>query len=153
MSYIRQVNEQNVVHITFILGKSRVLPLKNITVPRLELAAAALLVKVDRMLRRELHLDIKPSVFWTDSQTVLKYIANDKARFKTYVANRVSLIRDNTEVPQWRYVASKENPADDSSRVMSARKFMEQMRWLHAPEFLWKPEESWPVVQTLSPLL
>ncbi|KAL2086463.1 hypothetical protein ACEWY4_017522 [Coilia grayii] len=78
VSYIRQENKQKTIHVTFVLGKSRVLPLKNITVPRLELAAAALLVKVDRMLRREFHLDLKPSVFWTDSQTVLKYIANDQ---------------------------------------------------------------------------
>ncbi|KAL7880992.1 hypothetical protein SRHO_G00032460 [Serrasalmus rhombeus] len=83
VSYIRQVNEQDVVHVTFVLGKSRVPPLKAITIPRLELAATALLVKVDRMLRRELHVDLKASVFWTDSQTVLKNIANDSARFKT----------------------------------------------------------------------
>ncbi|KAL2089185.1 hypothetical protein ACEWY4_016084 [Coilia grayii] len=152
VSYIRQENKQNTIHVTFVLGKSRVLPLKNITVPRLELAAAALLVKVDRMLRREFHLDLKPSVFWTDSQIVLKYIANDQARFKTYVANRVSLIRDNTALSQWRYVDSKDNPADDSSRGLKARKFMEQRRWIHAPEFLWKPEESWPVGEALGPM-
>ena len=149
VSYIRQVNQKDVVHVTFVFGKSRVLPLKTITVPRLELAAAALSVKVDRMLRKELHLDLEPSVFWTDSQTVLKYIATDQARFKTYVANRVSFIRDNTELSQWKYVGSKDNPADDSSRGLNARKFMKQRRWIHAPEFLWKPEESWPVIQTL----
>ncbi|XP_060799417.1 uncharacterized protein LOC132901020 [Neoarius graeffei] len=153
VSYIRQVNRKHVVHVTFVLGKSRVLPLKKITVPRLELAAAALSVKVDRMLRRELHLDLEPSVFWTDSQTVLKYIANDQARFKTYVANRVSFIRDNTELSQWRYVGSKDNPADDASRGLNARKFMEQKRWMHAPDFLWKTQECWPVVQAQGPLL
>lgn len=152
VSYIRQVNQQNVIHVAFVLGKSRVLPLKTITVPRLELAAAVLLVRVDRMLRRELHLDLKPSVFWTDSQTVLKYIANDRAKFKTYVANRVSMIRDNTELSQWRYVRSKDNPADDCSRGLTARKFREQKRWIHAPEFLWKPEKSWPVAGALGSL-
>ncbi|KAK0138077.1 hypothetical protein N1851_025741 [Merluccius polli] len=141
VSYIRLANKQNVVHVTFVLGKSRVLPLKTITVLRLELAAAALLVRVDRMLRRELRLDLKPSVFWTDSQTVLKYIAN-----------RVSMIRDNTELSQWRYVSSKDNAADDCSRGLSARKFMEQKRWIHAPQFLWKPKESWPVAGALGPV-
>ncbi|KAG5264251.1 hypothetical protein AALO_G00251640 [Alosa alosa] len=105
------------------------------------------------MLRREFHIDLKPSVFWTDSQTVLKYLANDQARFKTYVANRVSLIRDNTELSQWRYVGTKDNPADDSSRGLSARKFMEQRRWIHAPEFLWNLEESWPVGEAPGPML
>ena len=68
------------------------------------------------------------------------------------MANRVSLIRDNTDLSQWRYVCSKDNPADDSSRGLSARKFMEQRRWIHAPDFLWEPEERWPVVEALGPM-
>ncbi|KAL7850011.1 hypothetical protein SRHO_G00193600 [Serrasalmus rhombeus] len=130
-------------------GSSRVLPLKAITVPRLELAASALLVKVDKMLRRELHLHLKASVFWTDRQMVLKYIANDSVRFKTYVANRVSLIRDNTHLSQWRYVSSKVNPADDCSRGLSARKLTEQRRWIHAPDFFWRSKERWPVIEAV----
>lgn len=71
VSYIRQLNEQNVnlLHVIFVLGMSRVLPLKYITVPRLELAAALCWLKW--MLRRQLYRDLKPSVFWTDSQTRL----------------------------------------------------------------------------------
>lgn len=134
------------MHVTFVLGKSRVLPLKNITVP-----AAALLVKVDKILREELHVDLKPSFFWTDIQTVLKYIGNDHTRFKTYVANRVTLICDNTNLSQWRYVSSKDNPFDDASRGLSVAKFMQTRRWIHAPEFLWKAEESWPVEGALGP--
>ena len=69
VSYIRLVDVQDVVHVTFVVGKknkSRVLPLKHITIPRLELAAATLLVKVDKMLRKELHFDLSPSLFWTE---------------------------------------------------------------------------------------
>lgn len=126
LSYIRLVDVQDVVHVTFVIGKSRVLPLKHITILRLELAAATLLVKVDKMLRKELHLDLSLSHFWTDSQTVLKYIGNEHTRFKTYIANRVALIRDCTNPSQWRYVGSRDNPADDASRGMSAFKFMHQ---------------------------
>lgn len=67
------------------------------------------------MLRSVLKIHLKDYLFWTDSQAVLKYIANDKARFYTYVANRVSFIRDNTSTQQWRYATSKNNPADDAS--------------------------------------
>ena len=144
VSYIRQVTSEGFVHVTVVLGKARVLPLKPITIPRLELAAAVLSVKVDKMLRKEMHLDLQPSVFWTDSQTVLKYIRNNKTRFKTYVSNRVSHIRDNTDLSQWRYVGSKDNPADDASRGLSAGKFLQQRRWIHGPDFLSEPEESWP---------
>lgn len=43
---------------------------------RIKNFVAALLVKVDKMLRKELHLEMNPSVFWADRQTVLKYIRN-----------------------------------------------------------------------------
>lgn len=68
-----------------------------------------------------------------EQQNVLKYIANDHASFKTYVANKVSLIQDNTDRSQWRYVSSKDNPADDSSRKLSTGKFTERRRWIHVP--------------------
>lgn len=54
-------------------------------------------------------------MFWTDSKSVLKYIANEQTRFHTFVANMISVIRDNTVMSQWRYVDTKLNPVDDAS--------------------------------------
>lgn len=97
------------------------------------------------MLRSVLKIHLKDYLFWTDSQAVLKYIANDKARFYTYVANRVSFIRDNTSTQQWRYVTSKNNPADDASSGVSLPMFLESKWWICGLEFLWEPEHSWPM--------
>lgn len=102
------------------MGKARVAPLKVMTIPRLELAAAVLAAKVDRMLREELELVLYDSVFWTDSTSVLKYILNDTSRFLTYVANRVSTIRNLSQKFQWRYVNSTANPADDASQSVKS---------------------------------
>lgn len=55
VSYIRLTNDRGDDHVAFLLGKARITPLKQITIPRLELAAATLAVKVDRMLQKELH--------------------------------------------------------------------------------------------------
>ena len=54
-----------------IMAKSRLAPIKAMTIPRLELAAAALAVKMDGALQRELDLKLEKSVFWTDSTIVL----------------------------------------------------------------------------------
>ncbi len=116
VSYIRMTSEKGNIHVSFMIGKARVALLKQMTIPRLELAAAVVSVKVDKMLRSEMQLPLKDSLFWTDIQAVLKCIANDKAKFYTYVANRVSFIRDNTSTQQWRYVTGRNNPADDASR-------------------------------------
>ncbi len=127
------------------MGKARVTPLKAITIPRLELTAAVLAVRVDLMLKSELRLHLKESVFWTDSTSVLKYIWNKDKRFHTFVANRVTTIREATIPSQWRYVNSKENPADDASRGVRAGDFLQDRRWTEGPKFLVGPEKSWPV--------
>lgn len=89
VTYLKMKNRDK-VHVSFLLGKARVAPLKQVTIPRLELTAAVLAVKVDEMLKKELKIQLDNSVFWTDSMTVLKYIKNEDKRFKTFVANRVS---------------------------------------------------------------
>ena len=144
VSYLRLKNDKNIIHVSFMMGKARVAPLKKMTIPRMELAAAVLATKVDKLLRRELQLQLESSMFWTDSQSVLKYIANQHTRFHTFVANRVSTIREATKVTQWRYVNTKVNPADVASRGQNAEKFMENQSWIHGPDILWKSESDWP---------
>ncbi|KAL7881128.1 hypothetical protein SRHO_G00033820 [Serrasalmus rhombeus] len=126
-------------------GKARVTPLKPTTIPRLELTAAALAVKVDVMLKKELQLPLADSKFWTDSTAVLKYIANEKIRFKTFVANRIAIILQASNVHQWSYVNTQLNPADCASRGQRVSTFMKNEVWIAGPSFLSKPEREWPV--------
>ena len=51
-SYLRVVNTSNQVHCSFVVGKARVVPLKQVTVPRLELTAATISVRVSEFLRQ-----------------------------------------------------------------------------------------------------
>ncbi|KAK0154145.1 hypothetical protein N1851_003769 [Merluccius polli] len=69
VSYLR-LEKNSKVHVAFMMGKARVVPLKQTTIPRLELTAAVLAVRVDSMLQKELQLKLEKSVFWTDSTTV-----------------------------------------------------------------------------------
>ena len=98
-SYLRMVNEDGKVHCCLLIGKSRVTPMKFVSVPQLGLTAAVLSVKISQQLKQE--LDIEEDIseveefFWTDSQVVLNYISNESKRFKVFVANRVQMIRNN----------------------------------------------------------
>ncbi len=65
VTYLRIQNSSGDIHVSFLMGKARVTPLKDITVPRLELTAAVLAVRVDLMLKKELRLQLQESVFWT----------------------------------------------------------------------------------------
>ena len=70
-SYLRLVDDQNRVHCSFVMGKSRLTPTKLVTIPRLELTAAVLSVKVSGFLNRELDYEQISNIFWTDSRVVL----------------------------------------------------------------------------------
>ncbi|KAI4884310.1 hypothetical protein NFI96_008914, partial [Prochilodus magdalenae] len=144
VTYLVQQNGHNQIHCAFVLGKARVAPLKSTTIPRMELTAATLATRVDCMLRREIQLPLGDSVFWTDSTAVLKYIANETTRFRTFVANRVAAIIETSAVSQWKYICSQQNPADYASRGQDVDAFMQNKAWISGPDFLTKPVNKWP---------
>lgn len=143
-SYVRFVDSEGKIHCSLIVGKSRVSPLKPVTVPRLELTAATVAVKVGKMLETELDYNNIRSLYWTDSRGVLGFINNEAKRFHTFVANRVQLIRDNSEVAAWRHIDTERNPADDASRGLNCLTVNHSHRWFTGPRFLWMSEDLWP---------
>lgn len=75
-SYLRHLKEDGRVHCALVIGKSRVAPIKVITIPRLELTAAIVSVEASNILKEELGLTDIDEYFWTDSKVVLGYISN-----------------------------------------------------------------------------
>ena len=144
MTYLLQKGNDNKLHAAFVMAKARVAPLKPITIPRMELAAATMAARMDKTLKSELELQLEESVFWSDSTTVLKYIGNRTSRFRTFVANRVEVILKLSEVKQWRYVNTTKNPADYASRGLTVESFLRNETWIQGPDFITQPKEEWP---------
>ncbi|XP_063417178.1 uncharacterized protein LOC134699508 [Mytilus trossulus] len=138
--YLRLVDNEGMIHCSFVLGTSRVAPLKKVTIPRMELTAATRAVKLSTVILEELKYSIDKTFFWTDSMSELRYISNQNIRFHTFVANRLEVIHEATLVDQWKYINTKLNPADYASRGMSVSKFESNPDWFNGPEYLWKPE-------------
>ena len=113
--------------------------------PRLELTAAAMAAKMDSMLKSELDMELQESVFWSDSTTVLKYLNNESTRFPTFVANRVTLIRELSNISQWRYVNTSLNPADSASRSLQML-FLNRRCGCQVHLFLAEPNLEWPEI-------
>ena len=138
VAYLRSRNAHT-TSLKLLMSKSRLTPLSKsalTTTPRIELCAAKLGVELIQQLRRELTLDIQNETFWSDSVTVLRYIKNETKRFHRYVSNKVSFTRNFTSPTSWKYVPSKQNPADLVSRGVTVKKLAESKLWLEGPDFL-----------------
>ena len=141
-TYLRQENEAGNISVALVMGKSRVAPLKVTTIPRLELVAAKVSVKVAALVKEEIKVENLEEFYYTDSEIVLGQLNNTEKRFRTFIANRVRTIRTYTSVSQWRHVSSKHNPADLSSRGMSADEEDKVKMWLQGPSLLLQPRET-----------
>ena len=91
VSYLCLLDELGEIHGLFLIGKTKLTPMKTWTTPRLELCMATIAVCLDEKLCAELDFPclLKPFAFWMDSVCVLRYISNESSVFHTYVANRV----------------------------------------------------------------
>ena len=143
-SYLRLTDEHGKIHCSLLMSKSRLAPIKAMSIPRLELSAAVLSVRLDIFLRKELHLSLSDSTFWSDSTAVLQIIRNPRKRFPVFVANRVSVIERHTNLSSWRHVPSHLNSADLITRPTTAEAFLSRHKWLSGPDFLYVSCNLWP---------
>ncbi|KAL8583120.1 hypothetical protein ACOMHN_008558 [Nucella lapillus] len=134
-SYLRILDDKGKPYCAVVMAKSKVAPICPVTVPRLELQAAVLSVKIAQFLQEEFEGLNAQHHFWSDSKIVLGYLYNKTKKFHTFVANRVQQILDFSEPQQWHYVPSKDNPADHASRGLSVTE-MKDSNWHSGPEFL-----------------
>lgn len=116
VAYLRTEDPQGQVQLAFIMGKSKVAPKRQQTIPQLELCGALNGAQLDKLLETELTLEISKVVMWTDSTTVLAWITSESCRFKVFVGTRIAEIQELTSGCTWRYVDSHSNPADDLTR-------------------------------------
>lgn len=120
------------------------MPLKSLTIQRLELSGALLLTSLLSVVRKSLTVNVSRIVYWTDSTIVLQWIKSSPHTLKTFVANRVSEIQNKTNIANWRYVSTADNPADLISRGQNPKEFRRPTIWKNGPEWLEQKEEIWP---------
>nr|XP_032806106.1 uncharacterized protein LOC116940390 [Petromyzon marinus] len=132
---IASSSAEGIQHVGFILGKAKLAPQPEHTIPRLELCGAVLATEVAELILDELDVKLDAVKFYTDSKVVLGYINNQTKRFYTYISNRVERIRRSTQAEQWNYVPTDQNPADLATRSVPAS-LLKQTIWLTGPAFL-----------------
>lgn len=142
--YLRTEHENGSVQVNLISAKSKVAPLQQTTLPRLELCGALLLAKLLVKIIKALEMTTVPVHAYSDSMIAIEWINGMPIRWQTFVANRVSEIQELLPATKWKHIISQLNPADCATRGMFVNELKTFDMWWSGPEFLKSPPTQWP---------
>ena len=140
--YLRVTNSDGKVEVSRICLKTKVAPIKQLTIPRLELCAH-LLAQLLRHVQELFHVPSANVYAWTDSTIVLSWLVRNPKCFKTYVGNQVSIV-ENISPGHWNHVNGSQNPADCASQGLFPSELLEHHLWWSGHEWLLSIPDNWP---------
>ncbi|GFS54408.1 integrase catalytic domain-containing protein [Trichonephila clavipes] len=144
VAYFRYVTANDDIYTSFITAKSRVSPLKKLTLTRLELLGAVLASRILKYLTSKFKFPILKFFRWSDSSIALHSIKGKASNYKQFVSNRVIEIQSNFDPSDWHHCSGRENPADYVSRGANLETIINSQYWMHGPQWLRTTENNWP---------
>ncbi|UYV84822.1 hypothetical protein LAZ67_X003634 [Cordylochernes scorpioides] len=137
-----RIEKEDRVDIQLIQARTRVAPLKKLTIPRLELLACLIGARLAANVIQDLEFEEIPRFYWTDSTNALCWIQRED-NWAAFVKNRVKEIHNLSSPESWRHIPGRLNPADLPSRGCSAES-LKETRWWEGPAWLKVSQEEWP---------
>ncbi|MCP3663650.1 MAG: DDE-type integrase/transposase/recombinase, partial [Gammaproteobacteria bacterium] len=116
---------------------------KVISIPRLELIGVWTGIKMKTFVKSQLQVPITRIILWTDSECVLHW-RNSSKPLAGFVENRLKEISAQSEDTSFRYIPTKENPADFLTRGLTVDEIKDNSLWSGGPSWMSQAEEEWP---------
>jgi hypothetical protein len=138
--YLRISNGKN-IKTKLIFSKCRLTPKKRCSIPRLELLSVLIGCRALQFVKEQLHIPLENPILYSDSQCVLHWIVSQK-QLSVFVTNRLKEIKDSGA--SFKYINTKENPADIATRGKSGTELQNCSLWWYGPQWLVKEEKLWP---------
>ena len=147
--YIRATYGDGTTSSRLVVAKTRVAPLKLISIPRLELCGGVLMSELLATVMATLNIEEESVFAWTDSTVALAWLKGTPCRYKTFVGNRISEAASNIPQNSWHHVPTEQNPADCASRGISAQELQQHPLWWGGPPWLFKNPVQFPTQPAL----
>lgn len=144
VSFSRIVQSDGLIIVRNLSSKTKVAPIKTITIPKLELCGSLLVARLSHKVEQSLKVERVEKFYYSDNQTVLAWIKAHPNHYNTFVANRITEIQMLSDVHSWFFVSTDDNPADCASRGIFPNELEHHKLWWHGPSWLSQPEEKWP---------
>ena len=142
--YLRMTDRLGNVQVCMVTSKTKVAPIKRLTIPRLELCGAQLLAHLLNHAHQVLEIPLSHTCAWTDNTIVLNWLDGSPRRFKTFVGNRISTIMELIPPDKWNHVSGLDNPADCASRGLFPSELLRHSLWWEGPSWLRQSPADWP---------
>ncbi|XP_044597151.1 uncharacterized protein LOC123273738 [Cotesia glomerata] len=139
------MNQQGQVIVRLACSKSRVAPIKEVTIPKLERCGAQLLSRLYKEALPALNFTCNKIVFWSDSTIVLQWLKRSPHTLKVFESNRVSVTQSLGNDVEWRHIRTNDNPADSLSRGQLPSDFLKNKTWFEGPTWLTQDPNTWPI--------
>lgn len=143
--YLRSVDQSGQTKVNLLCSKTRVSPIKTVSLPCLELCAALLAAYLMEKASAALKVKISKKYFFSDSMIALHYIKADANAWQIFIASRVAQIQNLSSKADWYHVETALKLADLVSRGVYAKDFINNNFYWHGPQFLQQPVELWPL--------
>ena len=131
-------------------AKARVAPLKNLTIPKLELQAVVLGNRSGKSTMKNSIWKFSKVHRIVDSECTLSTLKKDTLKLPEFQSNRVGECMESSDISEWFHTRSKYNIADLGTRnEATVQSISEESEWQLGKQWMYLPVDQWPVTREI----